>query len=234
VERGPQDRLVLYPVRKSVERLLTLPAYRAVSIFEPDVWNGLSRTRDLAPRSQGWIAKAGLRTDLVQLSEADGRLLVQAIASRVGRPLPSDAALVGGYDPRDEIEGREWTDRQVVVRRGQQAFRSELMAVYQGRCAISGCEVTDVLEAAHVTPYLGPRTNHVTNGLLLRADLHTLWDCHLLMADPASRKLVLHPRLRSSSYGPLETGQLRAPVPPGSAPSLEALQSHWDGCRADA
>lgn len=34
-----------------------------------------------------------------------------------------------------------------------------------------------VLEAAHVTPYLGPETNDITNGLLLRADLHTLLDC---------------------------------------------------------
>lgn len=128
----PQDRRDLYPVRKSVERLLTLPAYKAVSIFEPEVWNGLSRTRDLAPRSQGWLVKAGLRTDLTQLSEADGHLVVQAITARIEDPLLPDATLVGGYDPRGEVEAREWTERQVVVRRGQQAFRSELMAIYQG------------------------------------------------------------------------------------------------------
>jgi hypothetical protein len=65
--------------------------------------------------------------------------------------------------------------REVIQRRGQQKFRKALIAAYSGRCAISGCPVAPLLEAAHITSYLGPDTNSITNGLLLRADLHTLW-----------------------------------------------------------
>jgi hypothetical protein len=171
---------------------------------------------------------------LAKLSEADGKLIVQTIAARAAGPLPPDAAWSDGYDPQGQVDAREWTECQVVARRGQQAFRSELMTAYEGRCSISGCDVADVLEAAHVTPYLGPQTNHVTNGLLLRADLHTLWDCHLLMADPTTRTVILHSRLKGSSYEQLDGAQLRAPLAPKSAPSVEALRCQFALCRGAA
>lgn len=45
---------------------------------------------------------------------------------------------------------------------------------------MSGSTVVETLEAAHIVPYQGPGTNHSLNGLLLRADLHTLFDLGLL------------------------------------------------------
>jgi hypothetical protein len=78
------------------------------------------------------------------------------------------------FDPKGQDDARARVLREVVQRRGQQKFRKALIAAYGGRCAISGCPVTPLLEAAHITPYLGPDTNSITNGLLLRADLHTL------------------------------------------------------------
>ena len=86
--------------------------------------------------------------------------------------------------------------------------------------------VADVLEAAHITPYLGPHTNHVANGLLLRADLHTLFDCGLVGVDPDSRTVVLHKRLRGSDYGELHGRPVRWPEADGDAPSGEALRRH--------
>ncbi|HEX6784992.1 MAG TPA: HNH endonuclease signature motif containing protein, partial [Sphingomicrobium sp.] len=71
------------------------------------------------------------------------------------------------------------------------------------RCAITGCAVVDVLEAAHVTPYLGSLTNHVSNGLLLRTDLHTLFDCGLLVIEPKTRTVVIAEALKTSSYAKL-------------------------------
>ena len=70
--------------------------------------------------------------------------------------------------------------------RAPHKFRDALIGAYAGRCAITGCSVLDILEAAHITPYLGPDTNHVTNGLLLRADLHTLFDTCLLYTSDAA------------------------------------------------
>ncbi|WP_169719739.1 HNH endonuclease, partial [Novosphingobium acidiphilum] len=54
------------------------------------------------------------------------------------------------------------------------------MKAYDGKCAVTSCAIEPLLEAAHIHPYLGPKTNHVTNGMLLRADIHTLFDLGLL------------------------------------------------------
>jgi putative restriction endonuclease len=94
--------------------------------------------------------------------------------------------------------------RSVIQRRGQQTFRNHLIQAYDGRCAISGCGVLDVLEAAHIVPYLGPATNKVSNGLLLRADLHTLFDCGLIGIDPATLTVVVAKRLLGGEYGALQ------------------------------
>lgn len=78
------------------------------------------------------------------------------------------------FDPKSVEDGREKIAVSIVKRRGQPEFRRKLLTVYQGRCAISGTDAVEALEAAHIVPYKGAATNHPTNGLLLRADLHTL------------------------------------------------------------
>lgn len=83
-------------------------------------------------------------------------------------------------DPTDIEDGRKKIERMVTLRQGQPAFRKALMDAYERRCAVTGCTIDDVLEAAHISPYLGDHTNHVTNGLLLRADIHTLFDRGLI------------------------------------------------------
>jgi putative restriction endonuclease len=47
---------------------------------------------------------------------------------------------------------------------------------YGARCAITGEHTRPVLDAAHIQPYLGPRSNHVQNGLVLTKEFHTLFD----------------------------------------------------------
>ncbi|MBB5371960.1 HNH endonuclease [Acidocella aromatica] len=84
------------------------------------------------------------------------------------------------FNPLDLEDGRKWIKQMIVLRRGQSSFRKKLMIAYESRCAITGCTIPEVLEAAHISPYMGDKTNHVTNGLLLRADIHTLFDCGLI------------------------------------------------------
>ena len=98
---------------------------------------------------------------------------------RVGRAELGDIVLPGevdddGFDPSNIEDARKRISRMIAQRRGQSAFRNNLFDAYGGRCAITGCEVPDVLEAAHIFPYRGEDTNKVVNGLLLRADVHTL------------------------------------------------------------
>jgi predicted restriction endonuclease len=56
------------------------------------------------------------------------------------------------------------------------------------------------LEAAHITPYKGARTSVVENGLLLRGDIHTLYDLYLIAIDPETLTIRVSERLRNTEY----------------------------------
>jgi hypothetical protein len=95
---------------------------------------------------------------------------------------------------------REIAWQQIKKRRGQQQFRDALLQMYKKRCLVTGCEVVAVLEAAHIDPYRGQDNNHPQNGLLLRADIHTLFDLDLLGIEPNSLGVELHPDI-AKEYG---------------------------------
>ena len=61
-------------------------------------------------------------------------------------------------------------------RLGQGAFRVLVTDAYQRRCAITGEKTLPVLNASHIKPYSQEGPHEVRNGLLLREDLHTLFD----------------------------------------------------------
>jgi len=69
-----------------------------------------------------------------------------------------------------------WREVAAKVRVGQSAFRLMVTEAYGRACAVTGDHTLPVLQAAHIKPYAesGPRL--VSNGLLLRADLHKLFD----------------------------------------------------------
>lgn len=69
-------------------------------------------------------------------------------------------------------------------RLGQGAFRILVTDAYSRRCAISGEKTLPVLQAAHIKPFSQEGLNAVTNGLLLRSDLHTLFDLGFLTVTP--------------------------------------------------
>lgn len=67
--------------------------------------------------------------------------------------------------------GKQRRTHEVVARQGQQVFREALISVYG---AVTGYVERAALQAAHIRPYDGGTNNQVTNGLLLRADIHNL------------------------------------------------------------
>jgi putative restriction endonuclease len=141
--------------------------------------------------------------------------------------ISSEQADDPGFDPDSVKDERERAIRAIRLRRGQPAFRAALLKAYGGRCAITGCAVEDVLEAAHITPYSGHATNHVSNGLLLRTDLHTLFDCGLLAIEPTTQTVVITEALKSSAYAKLAGKQLRRPKEATSAPSTKNLKKRY-------
>lgn len=62
------------------------------------------------------------------------------------------------------------------VRIGQGAFKISIIEAYNKRCSISGERTMPVLEAAHIKPYSEAGPNFIKNGLLLRSDIHKLFD----------------------------------------------------------
>src|SRR5207249_10342020 len=64
----------------------------------------------------------------------------------------------------------------VLPRLGQGSFQAAIIDAYARRCAITGERVLPVLEAAHIRPYAEGGEHRVDNGLLLRRDLHALFD----------------------------------------------------------
>lgn len=88
----------------------------------------------------------------------------------------------------------------ILRRRHQNAFRLALMKLYQNRCAISGCDVDEVLQAAHITKYSATGINANGNGIILRSDLHILFDSNLLVIHPKNFTVKLHPKLKVTDY----------------------------------
>jgi putative restriction endonuclease len=91
---------------------------------------------------------------------------------------------------------------------------------------ITGCDAIEALEAAHISPYRGEEANHPQNGLLLRADLHSLFDLGLIAIEPSAMGLVLATQLEESSYAALAGIQIAIPSDPTLAASTEALKQH--------
>jgi hypothetical protein len=90
---------------------------------------------------------------------------------------------------------------------------------------VTGCPLLDIVEAAHIKPYRGPEDNDPSNGLLLRADIHTLFDLLLLSVNPDSLELWLHPRIAGLGYDHLQATKLSTGI--GKHPSPAALLEHW-------
>lgn len=162
-------------------------------------------------------------------------LLPTAVATRtselVGSRLqPFDVKTTGEqagkFEPGSVVDARRRTVAAVFQRQGQHDFRQKLLAAYGGRCAVTGCDAVDALEAAHIYPYRGLQTNHVTNGLLLRADIHNLFDLGLLAVNSSTMAVMIAPTLVTTTYAELAGRPLRLPSHEWEKPSLEALDVH--------
>lgn len=112
------------------------------------------------------------------------------------------------------------------ARQGQGIFRKGLLVLYESRCAISDYTPNAVIDAAHIIPYSEGQDHDLGNGLLLRADLHNLFDDGLLRIEPKKLVVELSKELSKTLYAPLNGTALRPRVD-GSFPSIDALDQHY-------
>ncbi|MHC4862347.1 MAG: HNH endonuclease [Planctomycetota bacterium] len=130
-----------------------------------------------------------------------------------------------------DADDRRLVEARTVVREGQGAFRARLLDAYGRRCAITGERTEPVLEAAHIQPYLGPRSNHIQNGIVLTREFHTLFDEGLVTIDHDYRVRVsreLHRRWKNGRryYGYDDRELVALPERQQWLPSREALEWH--------
>lgn len=142
---------------------------------------------------------------------------------QVQKELQNDHA----FDAANEADGRKKVLMSIARRQGQPKFRRDLLNAYGERCAVTGCPLREILEGAHIKPYRGEHTNHVTNGLLLRADIHTLFDLGLLRVSPVTWKVEVAAQAQSS-YASCHGQVLRLPEKKSLRPNAEAMSQHYE------
>jgi len=179
-----------------------------------------------------WLpAPADFRRQTVQGKTYDlrapvGRALWQQVLARMrtGRgPAVSE--------PRREIP-LDWRERPVRHRLGQGAFRVLVTDVYERQCAVTGERALPALQAAHIRPVTKEGPHRVDNGLLLRSDIHALFDEGYVTVTPRHRFLV-SARLKTDfdngePYYALSGKRIWLPGREEDQPGHEFLEWHAD------
>lgn len=113
------------------------------------------------------------------------------------------------------------------VRRGQPKFRENLLRAYGGQCSISGHGPIQVLEAVHIEPHAKTGINELENGLLMRCDLHSLFDADLLRINPDLLCVSIDRSLEKTPYWEFHGKPLRVKVD-GTSIGTKYLEQRWD------
>jgi HNH endonuclease len=151
--------------------------------------------------------------------------LITELEAACGRAQPRITELLPKFELVDKQ--RKKIERQIADRQGQPEFRRKLLSAYGRKCAISGCDVEQVLEAAHIVPHSKSATDDERNGILLRADLHTLLDKGFLGIKPSTRAVELHPDLQKTAYREFEGRQIAKTNPPDRRPDPKVLKRQY-------
>lgn len=174
------------------------------------------------PAPESW-SRPIVRGKTFATAEGEGQDLWLAVAARLGG-LQRDLA----GESEEERYGSPFLTR---ARLGQGSFRVLVTDAYERRCAVSGERTLPVLEAAHIQPYADKGPHLTSNGLLLRADLHKLFDDGYITVTEDHRVLVsrsIRERFENGrEYYRFDKKPLVVtPSDPASQPSREFLRWH--------
>jgi hypothetical protein len=124
-----------FTVRFRVRSIVLLDPERAIPIFEPEVWTGLSETRNLQAGSSSWTG--AFRSSLRQLSDTDGALLLKLLRAQ------AEAQKEYPYTQRDRRQlARKFTvrtvDREVAVEvpEPEEEEQAESVDHFEGRQSV--------------------------------------------------------------------------------------------------
>ncbi len=171
-----------------------LPPYLAWDVFGEK--NGVRSAEELMERSQrlskGVVIPSRnigciILTDPFWFSEDEWIPMTGWARSTVQGKI-YDTDMIEGRRLYEQVQERLRAERcslsMTKHRLGEGGFRIAVTDAYQRRCAITGEKTLPVLEAAHIRPYASDGPHLVSNGLLFRSDLHTLFDRGYITVTP--------------------------------------------------
>ncbi len=161
------------------------------------------------------------------LRHGEGRRIYEACIERVQRLDAPDMAMPGAAA---EQSARYGSPQLVLPRLGQGAFKISVTDAYGRACAVTTEHSLPVLDAAHIRPYADGGEHSVSNGLLLRTDIHRLFDKGYVTVTTEQR-FEVSSRLKEDwengrAYYALHGSQIHVPGRQEFHPSVEALQWH--------
>ena len=187
-------------------------------LFSSDDW--IPQPTDWQPRTQTPVK--------YDLAAGEGRRVWEACLARAASThtvlAPSEFLVSAEHGPR------YGEPRLILPRLGQATFRIAVLDAYSRGCAVTEEHSLPALEASHIRPYAQDGPHEIRNGLLLRADLHRLFDTGYATVTPGLR-LEISARLREDyhngrSYYPLQGAHVHVPTAVSHRPDKAFLEWH--------
>ena len=207
----PEKRLYKNPPQRT-ERVQRFIAYYGDTWTELIGAAGIETFKELSKKG-----RYNRQNSIVALDTAKVLDWLEHLNTAGIRLLPLGDAHGVPVDPRGGF-----TMRTVRARKGQPQFRQQLLNRFGNMCAFTGACHTAALDAAHLYSYAREGEHRVDEGLLLRKDLHKLFDSELVGVS-SSRTLLLHPGLGNTQYQSLAGARLKVELPNRA---LELLDEH--------
>lgn len=188
--------------------------------FPPDLW--ITQPAD-------W-GRQNLRYKTYDLTEGEGLRVWRECQDRLLTLVPK----VPLATSMDEPAQRWGAPTLVIPRLGQGTFRVAVTEAYAGSCAVTREHSLPALEAAHIRPFAEDGPHAVSNGLLLRTDLHRLFDRGYITVTPdykleVGKKLKQHFQ-NGRSYYPLHGREIVVPRAISQRPNPDLLRWHNEKC----
>jgi putative restriction endonuclease len=203
------------------------PEIGCIILSDPFFW-----PEDLWIRQPTDFSRNIVRGKSYDLRREPGRSLWREVAARVESNRPPAP---GTQDRRTSIVDPSggYAEPALTRRRiGQGTFQVIVTEAYGRSCAVTGERALPALDAAHIRPFADLQSHTVNNGLLLRSDVHRLFDAGYITVTPAYR-VEASDRMREDfndgeNYLKLHGASINLPARSEDHPGAEYLRWHND------
>lgn len=172
---------------------------------------------------------ADWRPNIVQGKTYD---LTAGEGARIWSACRERAGLLDAAHPLGASGERFGSPTTVTPRLGQGSFRMAVTEAYGGACAVTGEHSLPVLDAAHIRPYGAGGEHRTSNGLLMRSDLHRLFDRGYITVTSANlvrvSRALRDDYSNGATYYPLDGTEIHIPTSEGDRPDATLLEWHGD------